>query len=533
MTHANDICMRRILCVFPRYEPSFGTFEHAYHLTDKTQAFMPPQGLLTIAAAMPAHWQVRFIDENMGAATAEDFAWAEAVFVSGMHIQRRQIDDINRRAHNAGKVTALGGPSVSACPEHYPDFDYLHVGEMGDATDALIAALGASVARPPTQVALKTNIRRELSQFPMPAYELAQIDKYMLGSIQFSSGCPYKCEFCDIPGLYGRVPRLKSKEQILGELDKLQAFGVTGSVYFVDDNIIGNRRAIKELLPHLIEWQKKNGYLISFACEATLNIARSPDVLAMMRDAGFDAIFCGIETPEPDALLQIDKGHNMVMPILDAVKIINDHGMQVVSGIILGLDSDTQESGQKVLNFIEKSKIPMLTINLLQALPQTPLWDRLAKANRIDEREDRESNVHFMMPYDEVLSMWRQCMEKAYQPEILFDRYRAQLEATWPHRIKRPNSPQRVNKAMILKGLTILRNVLWHVGVKGDYRLTFWRFALPLLLRGKVEALLNYCIPAHHLIMFAREACSGRGNASHYSAKVRQVEAEPLLDAAE
>ncbi len=533
MTHANDVCMRRILCVFPRYEPSFGTFEHAYHLTDKTKAFMPPQGLLTIAAAMPAHWQVRFIDENMGAATAADFSWADAVFVSGMHIQRRQIDDINRRAHNAGKVTALGGPSVSACPENYPEFDYLHVGEMGDATDALIATLGDSVARPAAQIVLKTKTRRELSQFPMPAYELAQIDRYMLGSIQFSSGCPYKCEFCDIPGLYGRVPRLKSPTQILAELDKLQAFGITGSVYFVDDNIIGNRKAIKELLPHLIAWQKKNGYLISFACEATLNIARSPDVLAMMRDAGFDAIFCGIETPEPDALLQIDKGHNMVMPILDAVKIINDHGMQVVSGIILGLDSDTAESGKKVLNFIEKSKIPMLTINLLQALPQTPLWDRLAKANRLDEREDRESNVHFMMPYDDVLGMWRECMEKAYQPEVLFNRYRAQLQATWPHRIKRPNSPQRVNKVMILKGLTILRNVLWQVGVKGDYRLTFWKFALPLLLRGKIEALLNYCIPAHHLIMFAREACSGRGNASHYSTKLRQREDVPLLNAAE
>ena len=529
---AHRVVTRRILCVFPRYEPSFGTFEHAYKLTDTTKAFMPPQGLLTIAAAMPPHWEVRFIDENMGAATREDFEWGEAVFVSGMHIQRRQIDDINRRAHNHGKVTALGGPSVSACPEHYPDFDYLHCGEMGDATEELIACLADSVDRPIRQVVLKTKVRRELSQFPMPAYELAQIDKYMLGSIQFSSGCPYKCEFCDIPGLYGRVPRLKTAEQILRELDKLQAYGITGSVYFVDDNIIGNRKAIKELLPHLIAWQKQNGYLISFACEATLNIARSPDVLAMMREAGFDAIFCGIETPEPDALIHIDKGHNMVMPILDAVKIINDHGMQVVSGIILGLDSDTPDSGRKLLNFIEASKIPMLTINLLQALPQTPLWDRLQKTNRIDEREDRESNVRFMMPYDDVLAMWRECMDKAYRPEILFDRYREQLKVTWPHRIKRPNSPQRVNKAMILKGLIILRNVLWHMGVKSDYRLTFWKFALPLLLRGKIEALLNYSIPAHHLIVFAREACTGRGNASHYSAKLRQVDT-PLLNAAE
>ena len=532
MTQGIDLKARRILCVFPHYEPSFGTFEHAYHLTDNTKAFMPPQGLLTIAAYLPPHWEARFVDENMGRATDADFEWADAVFVSGMHIQRRQIDDINRRAHAHDRITVLGGPSVSACPENYPAFDVLHCGELGDATDAIIAMLGDSVARPAKQLVMKTKVRRELSQFPMPAYELAQIPNYMLGTIQFSSGCPYKCEFCDIPGLYGRVPRLKTPEQICAELDKLLAQGVTGSIYFVDDNIIGNRKAIKELLPHLIAWQKRNGYAVAFACEATLNIARSPDVLAMMREAAFDAVFCGIETPEPDALIQIDKGHNMVMPILDAVKIINSHGIQVVSGIILGLDSDTAESGTKVLNFIEKSGIPMLTINLLQALPQTPLWDRLEKAGRIDERDDRESNVHFMMPYDDVLGMWRECMEKAYEPAVLFERYRHQLAATWPHRIPKPNSPQRTNGRMIKKGLTILAKLLWYVGIKGDggYRGTFWKFALPLLARGKIEALLNYGLPAHHLIMFAREACAGRGNASHYSAKLREP---AVMEAAE
>ena len=531
MTHANTVCMRRILCVFPHYEPSFGTFEHAYPLTDKTKAFMPPQGLLVIAAALPPHWEVRFIDENMAAATAEDFEWADAVFVSGMHIQRRQIDSINRRAHGHDKPTVLGGPSVSSCPEHYPDFDYLHLGEMGDATDDLIAILGDTLERPRSQVVLRTKVRRELSQFPMPAYQLAQIDRYMLGTIQFSSGCPYKCEFCDIPGLYGRVPRLKTPEQITAELDKLLEFGVNGSVYFVDDNIVGNRKAIRDLLPHLVEWQKRNGYAITFACEATLNIARSPEVLALMREAAFEAIFCGIETPEPEALTAMDKGHNMVMPILDAVKIINNHGMQVVSGIILGLDSDTAESGTKVLNFVEQSQIPMLTINLLQALPQTPLYERLQKAGRIDEREDRESNVEFLMPYDQVLSMWRQCMDRAYQPAEVLKRYAYQMQATWPNRLPRPNSKQRTSWKNIKKGLTILGKLLWVVGVRGDYRGPFWKFAFPLLVRGKIEALLTYGLPAHHLIMFARDACSGRGNASHYSTKLRS--SEPALNPAE
>ena len=251
-----------------------------------------------------------------------------------------------------------------------------------------------------------------------------------------------------------------------------------------------------------------------------------------MRDAAFEAIFCGIETPEPEALTAMDKGHNMVLPILDAVKIINDHGMQVVSGIILGLDTDTPESGRKILHFVEQSQIPMLTINLLQALPQTPLWDRLLKAGRLDDREDRESNVDFLMPYDEVLAMWRDCMDRAYRPETLFKRYAHQIRATWPNRLPRPFSKQRLGLANVRKGLTILGKLIWMVGIKGDYRATFWKFALPLLLRGKIEALLTYALPAHHLIMFARDACSGRGNASHYSAKLRPAEAS-LMNAAE
>ena len=304
---------RNILCVFPRYAPSFGTFEYAYPLTDGVRAFMPPQGLLVIAAVLPKTWKVRFVDENMGPARAGDFAWADVLFVSGMHIQRRRMEDICQRAHAFGKVVVLGGPSVSACPELYPGFDYLHVGELGDATDALIATLARDVSRPREQIVLTTKSRRDLRDFPAPAYELAEIGRYFLGSVQFSSGCPYTCEFCDIPGLYGRVPRLKTPNQVVMELDKLLACGVTGSIYFVDDNFIANRRALRDLLPHLIQWQKRNGYAVSLSCEATLNIARSPEILALMREAAFDTIFCGIETPEPEALKAIDKAHNLMV----------------------------------------------------------------------------------------------------------------------------------------------------------------------------------------------------------------------------
>src|SRR5438270_8692625 len=226
--------VRRVLCVFPRYTSAFGTFEYSYPLTDGVQAFMPPQGLLLIAASLPPEWQVRFIDENIAPASNEDFLWAEAVFVSGMHIQRHQMNDICRRAHAFDLAVAIGGPSVSACPDYYPSFDYLHVGELGDATNELIARLARDSSRPAQQVVLKTADRLNMTEFPIPAYELAEITKYFLGSIQYSSGCPYQCEFCDIPGLYGRNPRLKTPEQIIAELDRMLECGITDTVYFVE-----------------------------------------------------------------------------------------------------------------------------------------------------------------------------------------------------------------------------------------------------------------------------------------------------------
>ena len=515
--------VRRILCVFPRYTSSFGTFEYAYPLTAGVQAFMPPQGLLLIAAYIPAHWPVRFIDENIRPATAEDFQWAEAVFVSGMHIQRQQMNDICRRAHAFDLTVAIGGPSVSACPDYYPSFDYLHVGELGDATNELIARIGRDPSRPERQVTLKTADRLDMTKFPIPAYELADIGHYFLGSIQYSSGCPYQCEFCDIPGLYGRNPRLKTPQQITAELDKLLECGITGSVYFVDDNFIGNRKAALELLPHLIEWQKKTGYVLRFSCEATLNIAKRPEILAAMREAFFATIFCGIETPDPAALKAMRKDHNMMVPIMEAIQTLNGFGMEVVSGIILGLDTDKPETGQHLLEFIDASQIPLLTINLLQALPGTPLWDRLKRENRLIEDEGRDSNVDFRLPYEDVVTTWRACMGSAYQPAKLLARYEFQIQHTYQNRIEPPPSRERSSWRNIRLGLTMLRNIFWKVGILGDYKLEFWKFALRRLARGEIEYLISSILVAHHLIMFARDASRGHTNASYYSLKLQQA----------
>ncbi|PYX91820.1 MAG: B12-binding domain-containing radical SAM protein [Acidobacteria bacterium] len=519
---------RKILCVFPKYSRSFGTFHHTYKLMHGLRACMPPQGIMVIAAYLPQQWDVRLIDENIKPASDADYRWADAVLVSGMHIQRNAMNQINERAHRFGKITALGGPSVSACAEYYPDFDLLHLGELGDATDQLIQYLDKQTERPERQIEFKTVERLPMQQFPVPAYHLLPLQSYLMATIQFSSGCPYTCEFCDIPELYGRNPRLKSPQQVCAELDAILKAGNPGGVYFVDDNFVGNRKAALELVPHLVEWQKKNGYPLQFACEATLNIAKSEELLALMREAYFATIFCGIETPETAALKAISKSQNLSVPMLDSIKLLNSYGLEVVSGIILGLDTDTEETADHVLEFIRLSQIPMLTINILYALPKTPLWRRLEKEGRLVPDENRESNVKFLLPYDQVVEKWRYCITAAYQPEFVYERFIHNIHNTFSHRIPLAPSKERVNFTNICKGLDMLLRVFVRVGIFSFYRKTFWKMAWPALKKGDIESLLHVGMVAHHLIFFARECGAGVESASFYSQRMQEQDSSEL-----
>jgi radical SAM superfamily enzyme YgiQ (UPF0313 family) len=486
------------------------------------RAFMPPQGLLLIAAYLPASWPVRFIDENIAPASAADFRWADVVLVSGMHIQAPQIHDIAKRAKAAGKTTVLGGASVSGAPELYPEYDYLHIGEIGDATDSLIACLDNSVAPAPTQTRFETTERLPLPSFPLPAYDLIRLERYLIGSLQFSSGCPYRCEFCDIPALYGRQPRLKTPEQIIAELDAMLAQpGHPSVVYFVDDNFIGNRKAAREILPHLINWQRKHGYPLQFACEATLNLAKQAEVLALMREAQFLTVFVGIETPDADALKAMRKEHNAALPMMEAIRTLNRYGLEVTSGIILGLDTDTSDSEGRLKAFIDLSGIPILTINLLQALPRTPLWDRLKRDGRlIADGGGLESNVQFLRPYDEVVAGWRRCIGHAYDPERLFARFAHQVDATYANRMHVP-APGKLTVRNLREAVVLGFNIVLWVGLLSNYRRPFWRAAWHALSCAQIDAALGMGLVAYHLIQFSREALRGEQNASFYSARER------------
>lgn len=518
---------RRVLCVSPSYANSFGTFEHAFPLMADVKAFMPPQGLLLVAALVPAEWEVRFVDENIRPATEAEFAWADAVFLSGMHIQRARINDLNRRAHAHGKLTILGGPSVSAAADHYPDVDILHCGEVGDSTLRLFEALDRSVRRPPRQECFRTAERLPLTDFPSPAYHLIDVMKYLLGSIQFSSGCPFTCEFCDIPALYGRNPRLKTPQQIIAELDTLADRGVV-SVYFVDDNFIANPRAALELLPHLAEWQRRRDYQVRLSCEATLNIAKYPKILSLMREAFFAGIFCGIETPEPDALRAMRKTQNLRIPILDAVETLNRHGMEVSAGMIMGLDTDTDETAQTIIDFTRAARIPIVTVNLLYALPATPLYERLRQAGRLVSDEGRDSNIAFLRGYDTVVADWQRVVRTIYEPKTLYERYVHNAAATYPNRLG-PRDPMRhATWPAIRRALTILTRMVWRIGARGDYRRHFWRMVWRTLSRGRIETLFQVCMVAHHLITYARECTRGLKQASHYSPRQIEEPAAPF-----
>ncbi len=513
---------RHVLCVFPRYAPSFGTFSRAYGVMG-AKAFMPPIGLLTIAAYLPQRWDVRFIDENIRLVTDDELAWADAVFVSGMHVQRPRIEELGRRAAAAGAVTVLGGPSVSGAPDWYGGFDYLHIGELGDATDQLIETLDRDITPPPAQIRFTTQERLPLDQFPAPAWQHIRTNHYFIASIQYSSGCPYRCEFCDIPALYGRVPRLKRPEQVIRELDLMLERGVPAAIYFVDDNFVGNRRAARELLPHLIEWQQRNAFPVQFACEATLNLARDDELLSLMREAYFCTVFCGIESPDPASLAAMSKEHNLAMPIFEAVGRMNRYGIEVVAGIILGLDTDSGASVDGLLDFAEQAHIPMLTVNLLEALPRTPLWNRLAAANRIDESPGRESNVVFLRPYDEVVAGWRYAFAELYKPEALWRRLAWNAENTYPNRISPPNAGPHRSWRDLVKFLRIVGNLFVRVGLVADWRREFWRHVGPLLARGKVREALHMAVLAHHLIGFARDTVAGKTNGSFYAPESKQA----------
>ena len=492
---------RKVLCVYPRHTNGYPAFAHSFRFFPKTKSLSPPLGLLLVAGTLPAHWSVRFVDEDIRPALDADFLWSDLVLTSGTHAQRLLLADVADRAHRHGKVIALGGPAVSASPEDYPMFDLLHVGEMGDATRALVAALAESIDRPAAQRVFRTTDRLALDDFPLPAYHLVDPHHYLMLNLQWSSGCPFTCEFCDIPALYGKAPRIKSNARVLEELDSILAQGPLGAVFFVDDNLIGNKKAFRQLLPDLIAWQKEHGHPLQLVGECALNVAQEPDILAMMREANFVEVYVGLETPEVDALVAMSKRQNLRKPPIDSVRAIQDGGIAVSVGLIVGLDTDTATTADSIVEFVEAAEIPHVVVNMLYALPHSPLWDRLEAEGRLIPREFvTDSNIVFSEPRERVMARWRSLVERLYEPGVVIGRYRRSFARVLPQRLPLP--PRRPTLAQVFLGLYALAATAYFVLLRSRYRRAFAPFGLDLLRGGHVDSLISAVSVSYHMIAY-------------------------------
>ena len=363
----------KVLLVYPRYPDSFWSFKYALRFINKKAAH-PPLGLLTVAAMLPADWSKRVIDMNVKKVTDDDLRWADYVFISAMIIQKQSVREVLNRCQALGVKTVAGGPLFTMEPEEYPLVDHLVLGEAEVTLPPFLQDLEQGTAGH----VYSTSERPSMDSTPVPAWELINTKDYACMSVQFSRGCPYDCEFCDITSLYGRKPRLKNTSQFIGELDAIYNIGWRGSVFVVDDNFIGNKKALKnEVLPAMIDWMEKHKYPFTFITEASINLADDPALMVLMKHAGFNHVFVGIETPSEESLKECNKFNNVNRNLIAAVKQIQNYGMEVSAGFIVGFDSDTPSIFERQISFIQQSGIVTAMVGLLSAPKGTRLFERL------------------------------------------------------------------------------------------------------------------------------------------------------------
>jgi len=413
-----------VLMVYPRFQANtFWNYSDACKLLGARYP-TAPLGLITVAAMLPAHWNIRLVNRNTEDVTAEDFGWADMVMTGGMINQQFDTVRVIKLAHDHGKPVVIGGPDATSSPRLYEDADFLVLGEVENILSQFVAAWNAG-ERSGTFVAEKFEI--DVTKTPKPRFDLLKTDHYMYIGVQYSRGCPFTCEFCDIIELYGRVPRTKTPEQMLGELQALYDLGYRGHVDFVDDNLIGNRKSLRIFLPELIAWQEAHGYPFEFSTEASINLADDHDLLELLRKANFFIIFVGIESPDPETLAHTKKKQNTRRNIAESVHKIYAAGMFVTAGFIVGFDTEKLSIADAMAQLIDDSAIPVAMVGLLYALPNTQLTRRLAKEGRLRPNHDRMVeetgdqctlglNYDSLRPERDILIDYRRVLELIYEP---------------------------------------------------------------------------------------------------------------------
>jgi radical SAM superfamily enzyme YgiQ (UPF0313 family) len=468
----------KALLIYPEFPDTFWSFKHALRFIRKKSS-SPPLGLLTIASMLPPEWTTRLVDMNVAKLTRQDLAWADYAFISGMTVQRTSAHQIIDRCKAAGVKVIAGGPLFTIEHEQFEDVDHFVLNEAELTLPPFLEDLRNGT---PKHV-YETTEFADVETTPAPSWELADLDSYATMEVQYSRGCPFSCDFCNVTALFGHRPRTKSAAQVVAELDGLYAHGWRGGVFFVDDNLIGNRKHLKaELLPALIQWRAdKVG--VPFSTEVSINLADDEDLLRMMVEAGFNTVFVGIETPEEASLTECSKKQNTNRDLIEDVRRIQRAGMEVQGGFIIGFDNDTQSTFQRLVDFIQKSGIVTAMVGLLQAPHGTRLYERMSQAGRLRERMsgdnvDGTTNIIPVMDIAVLRESYKRLLQRLYAPEVYYQRVTTFLREYKPPKIRVPMNPAYLAENI----LAFLRSIV-RLGVVGKERVQYWKLFMWTLFR--------------------------------------------------
>ncbi|MBS3751281.1 MAG: B12-binding domain-containing radical SAM protein [Anaerolineales bacterium] len=481
----------KILLIYPEFPDTFWSFKHALKFIKK-KASLPPLGLLTVGALLPTTWKKRLLDLNVHKLTDKNLAWADYVFLSAMTVQRKASERIISRCKQANIPIVAGGPLFTMDYEEFDAVDHFILNEA----EITLPSFLEDLAKGTPKRLYTTDEYADMRVTPPPLWPLLNLDDYSGMAVQFSRGCPYNCDFCNVTALLGHRPRIKSAQQIIKELDELHTLGWRGSVFFVDDNFIGNRRYLKkDLLPALIRWRKgKLGF--TFHTEASINLADDDELIDLMTQAGFTKVFIGIETPDEESLAECSKGQNTNRNMVEDVKHLQHSGLEVQGGFIVGFDSDTSSIFQRQIDFIQQSGIVTAMVGLLQAPPGTKLFKRLKAENRLlghmsGDNVDGSTNIIPLMGLEKLAQGYQYLMENIYSPHHYYQRVKTFLKEYQPPSIRAPFNWTQM--------MAFFRSI-YRLGIVGEERKEYWDLLLWTLKKRPAlfSTAVTMAIYGHH-----------------------------------
>jgi radical SAM superfamily enzyme YgiQ (UPF0313 family) len=481
----------KVLFIYPKTPSTFWNFKHILKFISRRAAF-PPLGLLTVASILPSEWDKRLVDLNVSELSDADIAWADLVLVSAMIIQRSSAEQVIARCHAQGKTILAGGPLFTAQPEKFPTVDHIFLGEAENTLPKFVADWYSGQA----EKIYRSSDWPDIAESPAPLWSLINLDDYVTPTVQFSRGCPYDCEFCDIVILNGRNPRTKSAEQFINELEQLYQAGWRGSVFIADDNLIGNKKQIKLMLRALVAWQKERRYPFRFLTQASVNLGADEELLGLMSAANFFKVFLGIETPNSSSLEECGKTQNLKNDPVAAVRNINRHGMQVMGGFIIGFDNDPEDIFEQQKAFIESIGVIVAMVGLLTALPGTLLYNRLKDENRLiadSTGGNTDAFLNFIpkMNKEELIAKYRTLIKTLYSAKSYYKRINSFLRDYRPS-VRGGRLSWRDIKAF-LKSLVF-------IGIFSRSALYYWRLLIKtIILKPKALSMaVELAIQGHH-----------------------------------